>query len=455
MKVTPARRIAYRVLGAVRERDGYAPEILDAVLKETDLERPDVAHATRLAYGTLQTSGTLDGVIDRHARTPSRIEGPVRDILRVAVYELLFGDGAEHAAVHQAVEAVRQIRPRATGMANAILRRVSEEAPGFPWGDPTVDDEALTRESAHPAWLARMLRDELGIETARAVMAANNEPAPLFLRHNPYKGELGPGLEMLDTDGAGPESCDLPGCVRVATPAAAVNGRALAEGLFVVSDAAAQFATVAVDPRPDGTVVEIGAGRGTKSVGLQALAGSRGGPANIIAVDIHAHKIATLLDRMDALSVPGVTGVVADARALEGAEGVPPRGSADVVLVDAPCSGLGALRRHPMKRWRITEQDLSRLAVLQAELLGSAASLVRPGGAIVYSTCTIVRIENHDVVRGFLESDVGRGFQTVTLAPLVPRSWERWMTPEGWLSSLPSVGGPEGHFVARLERTDR
>jgi 16S rRNA (cytosine967-C5)-methyltransferase len=453
VSVSPARGLAHRVIGEVRTREAYAPDVLDAALKASKLDARDAALTTRLVYGTLQYLGTLDEVIDRYARDPRSVDPAVRDVLRVGAWEVLFGEGAPHAAVHQAVEAVKQRSSGAVGFANAIMRRVAGDADGFPWGDQDTDVAALARAHGHPEWLARMLLEEYGRESAVQIMVADNLPAPLYVRHNPFRGSLSELMDVLETDGARPAACDLPGCVWAGTPAAAVNGRALERGLAVVTDAAAQFATVAADPAPGSLVVEIGAGRGTKTLGLQALAVGRGGPCRLVAVDLHARKIAALQRRMLELDVPDVATVVSDGLSLAGEhEGPLRQGAADTVLVDAPCSGLGTLRRHPAKRWRVTPEDLERLADLQMGLLSSAARLVAPGGAIVYSTCTISHLENQQVTEAFLASDAGRGFRMAPLADRAPESWRHWVDDEGWFQSLPAQGGPDGHFVVRLER---
>lgn len=452
MKVAAGRRIAYRVLGIVRERDAFTPNVLDRLLTEADLQRPDAAHATRLVYGTLQYSGSLDVVIDRFAHRPGEVEPAVRDVLRVATYEILFGEGAQHAAVHQAVEAVRAIRPAAANMANAILRRVVGEKDAFPWADADTDLHALALETGHPEWLVEMWIAELGWQATRTVLDADNHPAPLYLRHNPFLGDEGSLMAILEVDGARPSACELPGCVWASTPAAAVNGRAVAEGFAMITDAAAQFATIAAAPKAGSVVVEIGAGRGTKTAELQALAVEAGSPARLYSVDSQPHKVRIAEDRVAMLGVPSVRAIVGDGRDLLGLAQLPGPSEVDLVFVDAPCSGLGTLRRHPMKRWRVSRDDIARLAVLQGELLAGAAPLVKTGGAIVYATCTVSRSENQDVVAKFLDSELGSCFYTADLEQYVPEAWREWITAEGWFQSLPSRSGPDGHFVARLER---
>ena len=447
--MSPARRLAREVLTRVRESSSYGHEVLSAALQRARLSTDDAAFATRLAYGALQTEGSLDEAIDRHTGG-KRLEPRIRDALRVAAYEILFLHTEDRASVHQGVELVKTVRPQASGLANAILRRVAEDAPTFPWGDPDHDDAALARLHAHPRWLADLWIAELGRDVAAAVMAADNEPAPLFLAVNPFVATAEEALACLKSDRADPQPCARPGCLRADDTAAAVRGRALAEGLVFATDAAAQFVASLVGAKPGATIVEIGAGRGTKTVLIQASAVTAGGPAQIFTVDLHEFKTRLLVQRLANYSVPGVHALTGDATDLASVEGLPQAGSVDSVLIDAPCSGLGTLRRHPEKRWRVTPEEIADLADLGAKLLAEAARLVRPGGFVVYSTCTLANAENGDVVSAFLASEQGREFAVDSLRPEVPDEWTRFITAEGYFRSLPEPGGPDGHFAARL-----
>jgi 16S rRNA (cytosine967-C5)-methyltransferase len=334
-----------------------------------------------------------------------------------------------------------------------VLRRLAEEAPGFPWGDPAVDLDALARLHGHPLWLARLWSEELGWEDAAGLMAANNEPAPLYLAVNPFVASSnGVAVAALHADGAEPRHCPVQGCVRVEDSAAAVRGSALARGDVLVCDAAAQAVARLMLAAPGQSLVEIGSGRGTKTLLIQAQAVENGGPARITAVDVHEYKARLLEERLRRFGVPGVTTMVGDARDFSAIPNAPEAGTVDAVLVDAPCSGLGTLRRHPDKRWRVKPEDIDALAELGAALLRAACSLVRPGGFVVYSTCTIARRENEDVVDGFLRDPAGQGWRVDPLGEEIPREWARFVTPEGYFSSFPVSGGADGHFAARLVR---
>lgn len=451
MSVAPARRVALGVLHRVREHDAYGPETLDAVLRASELSARDTALATRLTYGVLQTLGTLDEAIDRFADRPSAIEPGVRDVLRLGAYELLYMRTPARAAVHEAVDAARRVRSQAAGLANAVLRRVAESADAFPWGDPTTDDQALARATGHPRWLVDRWIAELGRERAMETLYADLEPAPLYVWANPFKASCAEVMQALESEGAHPVE-DVPlGCIRVADAAAAVRGEAVRCGLALVTDAASQLAARVVGPHPGRIVIDVAAGRGTKTAELQAGSAAAGGPCDLFALDIHPFKADVLRSRMTDLCVPGVTALVGDATDLSSVAGLPAAGTAAAVLVDAPCSGLGALRRRPEKRWRVTPGDVARLAELQTAMLEQAATLVSVGGVVVYSTCTISRTENEDVVSAFLTNHAGT-FRIGDLGDAIPGEWRYDITAQGFFQSTPRVNGPDGHFVASLVR---
>jgi 16S rRNA (cytosine967-C5)-methyltransferase len=444
-----AREVARVILTEVRVRGSWAHETAQARIASEKLDARDAALATRLAYGAIASAGTLDEVLDRFLKRPSAVEPKVRDALRIAAYEALFARTPEHVVVSEGVELVKSVAPRAAALANAVLRRLVEGRAEFPWGDPANDPSALARLTGHPAWMVELAVRALGDTAAREMLEADNSAAPLYLALNPFAASEEQALARIREDGAEPEMCSLPGCVRAGEPGAAVRGGALREGLAVVCDAAAQAAVALADPRAGQRVVEIGAGRGTKSLLLQAAALRSGDTAEIVAVDVYDFKVELLEKRMQELHVPGVTGVVADARNEE-ALAHATSGKCDIVFVDAPCTGLGTLRRHPDKRWRLRPEEVGSAAALGAELLASSATLVRPGGVVVYSTCTIAAEENEAVVSGFLGTDAGSEFGIESACGRLPEDWDRFLTSEGFLRSWPTAGGPDGHFAARL-----
>lgn len=448
---TPARTSARRVVTRVREQASFAHEALHSALSGPALSREQLAFATRLAYGTVATRGTLDEVVGRFLNPDVRLEPRVSDCLAVSTYELLFMRTPARAAVNEGVELVKAVAPRASTLANAVLRRIATDAGSFPWGDPTNDEAALARLTGHPEWMVRALTDELGEETATRVLEANNEPAPLYLAHMPFQVSFDELLDALEREGARPRPMQPTGAVVCDVPSAAVRSSALSKGWAIVVDAAAQFAATCVPLTDGATIVDIGAGRGTKTLLLAARAHRQGVSVRITAVDSHGFKLDLLRQAVERVLAPPVLTLVADATDLES---TPLRHlSADAVLIDAPCSGLGTLRRHPDRRWRARPEDVETLAAIGGAILRASSTVVKPGGFVVYSTCTIVKAENEHVVEGFLASPSGADFRLDPLgADEAPASWAPFFAPSGVFRSIPLDGGPDGHFVARLKR---
>jgi len=428
---------------------------MDTFLARADLPETDRSFVTRLARGVVETAGVLDEALDGWLDRPGRVEPRVRDALRMGAYELLFLSTEPRAVVHQYVDLVRSLRPQAAGMANAVLRKIADAAPEFPWGDVASDASALARATGHPRWLAKQILQDLGDAAGRMALESALIPAPLFVRVNPFMGSLDEALIVLEEDGAGAEPAWPDELARqLLEPRAAIRGRAVAEGFVIVTDAAAQIAPIAVDVPPGSRILDACAGRGTKTITLQSSAATCGEPARLLALDISPSKTAALARRMTQLRVPSVEALTGDLldpdlAAQLGLE------SFDAVLLDAPCTGTGTMRRHPEIRWALTAADVARLATLQRALLARAASLVKPGGRLVYSTCSVLCAETVDVIGDFLEGEHGAGFESSPVERLVPKQFSRFLTPEGWFRSWPEPAGVDGHFVARMVRQVR
>jgi 16S rRNA (cytosine967-C5)-methyltransferase len=445
VSVAAARTSALKVLGRVRKDGAFSGAALTAELHSARLSADDTALTTHLVYGVLGTQGVLDDAIDRFAR--GKIEPRIRDVLRLAAYELLYGRSPVYAVVDQAVAAARLIRPQAAGLVNAVAHRLADAAPEFPWGDPQTDLDALARVCGCPRWIVDEYLDSLGPARGREALLASAEPAPSFIRLDPFMATRESALSELAPAEPLPAPPD-PDCFMLGRPAAAHGGTG---GAWFSMDAAAQIAPAAAQPIPGARILDAGAGRGNKTVCLQAIAVRGGGPARITALELHAGKAARLRERLDSSCVPEVSVTVGDAAyasTLFGHEAF------DTVVLDAPCTGLGTLRRYPEKRWRITPDDVRRMAALQSSLLEGLSEVVRTGGRLVYSTCSVARTENEAVVRAFLDSTAGAGFMLEPHVGIVPDVWSRFLNDDGVFQSWPATQGPDGHFVAVLRRND-
>lgn len=361
-QVSPARRAAYAVVRRVLAEDAWADRALHGEARGLDAR--DRALAKQLAFGTVQRRLTLDHLIAE--RTTGRLEVGVRAALQLGLFQLVFLDRvAAHAAIAEAVELAKPSPGHR--VVNAVLRRVQREGIELPTDD-TVAGAAIRH--SHPEWLVRMWWDLLGADGARALLAADNEPAELALRVNP----LVP-FDLADIPGE--RSGDT---IVVAGPFDALGHPGYAAGAFTPQSRASQLVAPALDPQPGERVLDLCAAPGGKTTHLAALMRDEG---EIVAVERHRGRARALQATAQRMHASIVRVVVGDARAYEDEDGF------DRVLLDPPCSGLGTLRSHPDLRWRVTPRTIALLAREQDALLAAARRVRRPGGALVYSVCTI------------------------------------------------------------------
>ncbi len=373
-----AREAAYDTLKAVRTTDAYANLVLPGLLRERGLDTRDAALATELAYGTLRAQGQLDAVLQACVdRRLAKVDAPVLDVLRLGAYQLLRMRTPPHAAVSATVDLARRVTSAGpAAFVNAVLRKVAAKDLDT-WLDelaPTDELAAVAFRSSHPRWVASAFRDALGgdlQQTRLALDASDLRPEVHLVARRMPQEDL-----VAESGGApGPWS---PRAVRLAggDPGDLASIR---DGRAGVQDEGSQLVALALAAAPlegpDGLWVDLCAGPGGKAALLQEVARERG--AQLLAVELAPHR-ARLVKRSGVKSI-----VTADGRQ-------PPLvpGSVDRVLLDAPCSGLGALRRRPEARWRRQPSDLPGLSRLQGELLDAAVGLLRPGGLLAYVTCS-------------------------------------------------------------------
>ena len=395
MTISPARRVAYRVIREVEASDAYANLLLPATIARAGLDVRDAALATELTYGTLRRRGTYDAIIAAAAaRTVDRIDPPVLDALRLGVHQLMSTRVASHAAVHETVDLVRETTGEgATGFANAVLRRVARETPGDWMARITATarsaDERDALRSGHPVWILRAFRRALAAEGRAdelpALLEADNASPAVTLAALPGLS-AGAGLEPTPLS---PIGYRWPG----SDPAAAL---AESGGSLRVQDEGSQLAALAlsrVRPVQAGERwLDLCAGPGGKTAVLAAEAWAGGA---VLSANEPIPARARLV--RDAVAATPARVDVTERDGVLRARSEPDR--YDRVLVDAPCTGLGALRRRPEARWRKSPADVPGLARLQRSLLAAAAGALAPGGVLAYVTCSPHPAETADVVR--------------------------------------------------------
>ena len=371
------------------------------------LDPRDRALATRLVLGAIAARGEVDRVVTSHLRARSALEPLVRDALRIAAFEILYLDTPTQVAVSQGVELVRCASRRAAGLGNAVLRRVADEdAPALGAARACVESGNFTaadlqRVGGLPEWLAERAMADLGPEAAAVYVAGALEPACASVAANAAKHGVDECRELLADAGCEPEAGPVTGSFVLGRPSALAPSGLVEACDVLPCDLAAQDVVASLCIRPGQRVLEVGQGRGTKSV-LMAAAGAR-----LTSVEVDAKKCALAAARMKAAGVDGrVECVCDDGRELARVDGI-----FDLVLVDAPCSGAGTLSRHPEIAWSLKEGDLADLAELQLQILRRAATRVADGGRLAYSTCSILRQEDEDVVDAFLACPEGAPFR--------------------------------------------
>ncbi len=440
---TPARRIAAEVLLRVATGGAFANLALDAALRQAGVLEPrEAALATELTYGTLRWQLELDRALAAHSdRALSELDETVLVALRLGAFELLHhAKVPERAVVNEAVELTKELNAaRGSGFVNAVLRRLSEtRAPPPPplrEVDPVGHVAALT---AHPRWLVERWSRWLGASEAEQLCLANQQPARAVVRVK--RGALAEAKAALERAGIesqpGRWSKDALVLAAGAPPALDIEGHE--EGLFQAQDEGAQLVAPYCDPLPDARVLDACAAPGGKACQLAELAGS------VLAVDLHARKAKNIAEAARRLGLKNLQALAADAA-------LPIPGAAeqgfDLVLLDAPCSGLGTLRRHPEVKLRRTPEDVDRLAALQAKLLASVQRYVKPGGLLVYALCTLTPEECDEQVDRFLASH-----PQFHLDPPPAHFPKECLGPRGFLRTLPHRTGTDGFFAARLRR---
>ncbi len=430
-----ARSLAIAVLSRVAATDAYLNVVLDSMLDEQPLSDPrDAGLVTELCYGTTRRQLTLDAVLKRFAdRGLESIEDRVLAALRLGVYQLYFMRVPSHAAVGETIDALKASGvERAAGFVNAILRKVAAlgELP-----KATGDEvEQLVYETSHPAWLVKRWQRQFGPERARVMLHADNDAPALVVRTNTKHRTRDALLTELTEAGLKVQPTRFsPLGIVFDSPGRVEELYGYREGLWQVQDEAAQLVTVYGQLPSNARVLDLCAAPGGKACHLAQT-------NEVVAVDVHANKLPKIQREAQRL------GLTVTTRQADASRPLPEDlGEFDAVVVDAPCAGLGTLRRHPELRYRRQEKDLAALAQLQREILEQAIGPLKPGGLLVYAVCSTDSVEGPDQVEMFL-----RSHPEFTSEP--PGGLNELPTWQGYLRTLPGPEGLDGFFAARLRK---
>ena len=454
---TVARLAAVRVLERVERVRAYADVALHHALAQSNMASADRRLATDLVYGTLRWRGRIDYLLGEALdRKLGSIEPPVLTALRMGVYQIHYSDRIpDTAAVDEAVRCTRALgAERATGLVNATLRRVARERDKVVFPDWEEDPLGhLEHALSLPRWIAERWLADHG-NAAPALAEACNRPPPHTIRANLQRGSRDELLGRLQEDFPDARPCTLAsrGIVLGRSGDAGRDPR-FREGQYTVQDEASQAVVDLLDVEPHHRVLDVCAAPGTKTTAIAEQLSDRG---SVLALDRHAGRLGLVAQSARRLGLRGISTLTRaatrplDDLPLAADEPTPPGGAHfHRVLVDAPCSGLGALRRNPDARWRLRASDPPRLGAIQASLLERAARVVSPGGSLVYSTCTVLSEENETIVDRFLESH--SNFQLAEPKTLPP-ALASVLDERGLMRCQPHINDSDGFFAARLER---
>ena len=438
-KDRPRERALAVLCGA--ERGTFADSLMEASRREFDGR--DSAFILELVYGVLRNRSWLDWTLDRFSANPvATTDIGTRNILRLGAYQLLLLDKVPvSAAVNTSTELAKE-HGRKSGYVNGLLRNLERNRNTLP--RPAFDEPVrqLSVQYSHPEWLVRRWVGRFGQERTEKLLTACNRPAPLVIRTSilrTTRDELrqalvAEGAEVRETpySSAGLELLTSPGLTNLA---------AFREGRFLVQDEAAQLVGMMVAPVQGDSVLDACAAPGGKATHLAELMGDRG---SVIALDSDPGRLHRVAENSTRLGTTIVRPVVGDAAIYRDT-------LFDKVLVDAPCSGLGVLRRHPDGRWAKSEKIIAERHTVQRTILANCASLVKPGGALIYATCTTEPEENEDIINDFIASKRGE-FLIDDPRPYLPPPAHSLVGPDGYFRTFPDEPALDGFFGARLVR---
>jgi 16S rRNA (cytosine967-C5)-methyltransferase len=432
--------VAFAVVRRVFDGGAFTDRAFRSEADRARLDPRDRAFAQRLAYATVQRALTLDYVLDEiSSRPPAELDPPLRDALRLGVAQVVYLDSVPvHAAVSETVELARSANGRFAGFANAVMRRAAREAAGLveQLDDSTPAGAALLH--SHPLWVARMWWEALGADEARALMRRDDEPAESVVRANTLRVTRDELAESIPVATRPVE--DLPEALILEEPFDLHGSPQFERGELMPQSRASQLVSRVLDPQPGERVLDLCAAPGAKASHSAALMENRG---EVVAVELHERRAAALAANCERLGATIVRTLAADAK--QPVEDAP----FDRVVLDPPCTDLGTLQARPDVRWRKDAETVERLAAEQQALLDAAARQVRPGGTLVYSTCTISPRENEERVLAFLDSHPD--FAADDLGAERP-GYAHPRDPR-FLALLPHRHLTDGFFIARLRRT--
>lgn len=448
MTVDKPRETALKILCDINDKGAYSNISLNKYLNDRELRDIDRSFITDIVYGTLNRRLTIDYFIERYSSVKiKKLSSFILNILRMGIYQLLFTDKIPvSAACNESVKLAKKYGHMASSRyVNAVLRNIAWSRDNLPYPDKDKDLLAyLSVRHSHPQWMVEEWLGRFGEEFTEGLLTANNG-VPLFtVRVNTLKISKESLVELLT--GGGFETGDgkfIEDAIIIKNPVAVQKMEAFRKGYFQVQDESSMLVSIVLDPKPGETVLDVCSAPGGKSTHIAQLMKNKG---TLISRDVHEHKIKLIDEAKNRLGIDIIKTEVFDATILDQKL----VGKIDRVLVDAPCTGLGIIRRKPDIKWSRNPGDKKEIAALQERILSVASKYVKKGGVLVYSTCTIEPEENEEMVERFIKEN--GDFYLDDLSGLVPQTLKKEGLNKGYLQLYPNVDGVDGFFIARMIR---
>lgn len=442
---TGPRGIAVKILNRVDRTDAYLDKLIDIELKYGELSGPDKALLNEIVHGVIRWERRLDWILRGFYKGEfSKCIPSLKNALRVALYQILFLNNIpDYAAVNEAVEFVKKIHgEKSADLVNAVLRNIIRTIKDseIRYPDPQEDEiNFLGTYHSHPNWLVKRWLKRYGREFTENLMKNNNERPKLTLRFNRLLTDRDSFIKNLESaELKFRPSKYLEQFFVLLHLTNITDWSYFQQGYFSIQDESAGIPCVLLDPKPGETVLDLCAAPGGKSTFIAELMNDEG---KILAVDKYSSRIALMKKNVERLKIKSIEFLEADSETLE-------IGPVDKVLLDAPCSGLGVLTKKPEIKWKKDSEDIKRLTNIQTRLINNAARLVKVGGVLVYSTCTIEPEENYEIIKKFLEEHPN--FELVTSHENVHPDL---IDENGCISTFPNIHDMDGSFAAKLIRT--
>lgn len=448
--INTSRELALEVLTKVEKTNAYSNIQLNQSILKSNLTKLDINFATEIIYGTIQRLNTIDWVINRFLKSNIKdLEIWVKNLLRLSVYQIMYLDRVpSHAIVNEAVELAKKHGHKGiSSMVNGVLRNIIRNKDNLLTIDNLNEDDRISLELSHPKWIVKRFIDDYGLSEAKEICSGNNVAPYNSIRVNTLKISRQGMLDLLkktfpENANINPSPLSTQG-IRIKGEGNLASTKWYKDGYFTVQDESSMLVVDVLDPKPNMTVLDATAAPGGKTTQIAERMQNKG---RIIASDIHKHKIKLIDEHQKRLGINIIETVVIDARKLsEKYEKI-----FDCILLDVPCSGLGVIRRKPELKWTKSELDIVNLTKLQENILTNASSLLRSGGVLVYSTCTMTMEENQNMINEFLNKNHDF-YLDKSLSSYLPDIVNRKVgATAGSVQILPHYFCTDGFFICRM-----